>query len=79
MKGDLLEDFFYHKLTDERKYFMSICNLKLNNGLLVGNGKNFVRSIKTKIREAVADFNTSKSADVQFVILHCFSWFELPY
>jgi hypothetical protein len=74
--GHELVDFFYQKLTVNKKYFVSICNLKLNNGFLIGNGKEFIQPVKDKIRSIIQDVNDD-GAHLDYLILHCFSWFEL--
>jgi len=51
------------------KYFVGIINLKLNNGLLIGNGLNYI--------EAVIELIKEKLGDTSFLIFQTLSWFEI--
>lgn len=55
--------------TDNQKYFAGIINLKLNNGLLIGNGLTYI--------EAVFNYLSSELKDIPFLLMQTFSWFEL--
>ncbi|MGC4038400.1 MAG: hypothetical protein QM764_20720 [Chitinophagaceae bacterium] len=74
-----LTSFFYHNKKTEkpkRPYFMAICNLKLNNAFLVGNGKEFLLQVRNRTQELIAAKNKSGHA-VDFLFLQSFSWFEI--
>ena len=77
-----LKDFFYNNLCAgslKRKYFLGICNLKVNNGFLIGNGNRFLKAVCDTIKEVIDKYNKSKSVSkkVEFLLLQSFSWFEL--
>jgi len=81
-KEQNLKEFFYDKLKKEkpvRKYFLGICNLKLNNGLLIGNGKNYLYKVIKKISETIEQFNKDSTPDkhIDFIVVQSFSWFEV--
>lgn len=52
-----------------KEYFAAVINLKLNNGLLIGNGLSFIG--------AVQKFIDSELKDYRYILTHTFSWFEL--
>ncbi|WP_439695835.1 hypothetical protein ACFGVS_23670 [Mucilaginibacter sp. AW1-7] len=75
-----LRRFFAKKLGgEERKYFLSITNLKLNNGFLIGNGNNFLRQAIEHVEDLIKGYNRQirNVAPVEFLIMQSFSWFEL--
>lgn len=49
-------------------YFIGIINLKLNNGLIIGNGLDFIESVRNYIQKII---------NVPFILTQTFSWFEL--
>lgn len=78
-----LRQFFGKELNKEnqsRKYFVGICNVKLNNGLLIGNGKRLLELVSRQIENKIQDINLRKRGKVEdridFFILQTFSWFE---
>lgn len=52
-----------------QEYFTAVINLKLNNGLLIGNGLSYIK--------AVQKFIESELKDHKYILTHTFSWFEL--
>jgi len=55
--GPELKEFFYHRLKPQdpvRRHFVGICNLKLNNGFLIGNGKNYLHAVYKLIKKTIA-------------------------
>ncbi len=79
---DYLRDFFYKRLQENpvTSTFIGICNLKLNNGLLAGNGHLFYKMTIDLIRwltKSVMDENKEKREPDDFIILQSFSWFEI--
>lgn len=81
-KGESLKSFFYGHLKNidsVKKYFLGICNLKLNNGLLIGNGMNYIKSSKDLICSIIEKINLprAKSNKIEFLIIQSFSWFEI--
>lgn len=64
-EANYLQDIFTNK---PKKYFTGIINLKLNNGLLIGNGLDYI--------EAVIDLLKTK-LEIPFLIFQTFSWFEI--
>ncbi len=50
-------------------FFIGVINLKLNNGLLIGNGLEFIDAVNDKIKELLGD--------TKFLLTQTFSWFEL--
>lgn len=74
-QADYLKGFFYDRLKKrkpQRKFFLGLCNLKLNNGFLIGNGKKYLISVFKAI-----DHELSKHASVEYLKLQSFSWFEI--
>lgn len=76
-----LRDFFYENLRNEtqfQKYFIGICNLKLNNGLLVGNGLDFIKSVENYVLGLVKKNKTLfKDDDIKIIVMQSYSWFEI--
>lgn len=79
-----LRDFFHERLTKSPKTstFIGICNLKLNNGLLAGNGYFFYEPVLNLIKETVTnilELNKPKRKHLtdDFLIMQSFSWFEI--
>lgn len=56
----------------KRKKFIGIINLKLNNGLHIGNGQELINPLCSKISTLIKSNKTS-----EFIINQSFSWFEL--
>lgn len=78
---DELKNFFFQHLKGDiskSKYFLGICNLKLNNGFLIGNGNLYINEVKEKIRSLVISYNSKVSEfnKVEILLLQTFSWFE---
>lgn len=67
-----LEDTKNFVNTYGKKKFICITNLKLSNGLLVGNGYDFLKLVEDVVSQKVK--NVDKDADIIF--LQSFSWFE---
>jgi len=70
-----LTDFFSEHLKPAqpvRKTFLGICNLKLNNGFLVGNGKRYLNHVLQMIDRVI-----SEDGSVEYLKLQSFSWFEI--
>jgi hypothetical protein len=58
-----LTDFFSShvgKKPESRPYFLAVCNLKLNNGFLIGNGSIYLKSTNDFIRDKVREINEKK-------------------
>lgn len=74
---DLDLEKFYNELyeVDNRKKYVSICNLKLNNKLLIGNGEIFLHAVVNLLHQRVK--KTNYYSDIKFLIQQSFSWFEL--
>lgn len=51
------------------KYFVGVINLKLNNGLLIGNGLEFIEYAYNKLVEILDN--------IPFIISQTFAWFEI--
>ncbi len=64
-KKTVLEELFSNP---PKNYFVGIINLKLNNGLLIGNGLSYIEELHNFI---------NKNVKVPFLLLQTFSWFEL--
>lgn len=81
--GDSLKGFFYDRLKLEnptRKYFLGVCNLKLNNGLLIGNGKKYLKAVIDAIYKVIDEYNNKledQAYRVESLLLQSFSWFEI--
>lgn len=60
-----LEQIFANK---PDKYFTGIINLKLNNGLLIGNGLVYIEAITDLLKNII---------DIPFLVFQTFSWFEI--
>ncbi|REE24712.1 hypothetical protein DFQ09_10316 [Winogradskyella pacifica] len=60
-----LEQMFTNK---PDKYFTGIINLKLNNGLLIGNGLVYIEAITDLLKKII---------NIPFLIFQTFSWFEI--
>lgn len=50
-------------------YFIGVINLKLNNGLLIGNGLKFIEAVYKHLKSILGD--------TPFIISQTFSWFEI--
>lgn len=78
--GADLRNFFNEKLTDNKRYFLSITNLKLNNGFLIGNGNLFLNNVVEQIHKIVDKVNKEigdKRKPAEILLMQSFSWFEL--
>ena len=69
-----LEDSFKELIKDEKSEnhdfpFIMISNLKLNNGLLIGNGANFIEIVQEKLKNLLDTKN--------FILLNTYNWCEL--
>lgn len=53
-------------------YFVAVINLKLNNGLYIGNGFDYISSIYSKIEFVISEIGIEN-----FLINKTFSWFEI--
>lgn len=53
----------------EIDYFVGVVNLKLNNGLLIGNGLDYI--------ESIYEYISKELGDTPFILTHTLSWFEL--
>ena len=76
-----LKDFFYKELTwsePAQRYFLGICNLKLNNAFLIGNGRRFLQAVRKKVDEIIGEYNSSVESEkvVDWLFFQPFSWFE---
>lgn len=75
------EDFFEHKHKNpEENRFVTICNLKLNNKLLIGNGTRFYDSVVLLLNEMVRecfDIKTEEELKDKYFVMQSFSWFEI--
>lgn len=63
--------------TDQQPKFVSVCNLKLNNGLLIGNGQEYINAVTTLIKETIAEYNKGSDIKVTYALMQSFSWAEL--
>lgn len=54
-------------------YFIGVINLKLNNGLLIGNGIKYIESVYNYLSKILGDMEKP----VPFLLTQTFSWFEL--
>lgn len=60
------------------KTFISIINLKLNNGLVIGNGYYLLNGTTQLIKNILDKYNnSSQEINVDYFIIQSFSWFEL--
>ena len=79
--ASFLRDLFNRKLSGKSNhYFLSITNLKLNNGFLIGNGEEYLTSVVQLIRLKIAEANEDikiKQDKIEFMVMQSFSWFEL--
>lgn len=69
-----LKDIFTPKYDEEKNkiplsYFIGVINLKLNNGIYIGNGEKYINAIHRYIDFLFKDF--------QYVINQTFAWFEI--
>jgi hypothetical protein len=75
-------DFELKNLYDKNinKTFVNICNIKLNNGFLIGNGIDLfslvMEYIDCRIRE-FKGFTTTDPCCYDYILLQSFSWFEI--
>lgn len=60
-----------------RKKYICICNLKLSNGFLVGNGQNYLKAVRETIEKQIKDFSTQSQIAIEHIFLQSFSWFEI--
>jgi hypothetical protein len=75
-----LKQFFYDNLKAQaprRPYFLGICNCKLNNGLLIGNGASYLSAVLEQVKNTLDGMNKEAGSRTDFLILQTFSWFEL--
>jgi len=73
-KSDDLKDLISTLHADKMgKKFVGIINLKLNNGLAIGNGNFFLDSVVSLTK----DILDKKFTGVEYIIFQSFSWFEL--
>lgn len=74
-KNDQLSLLFNNgTTTDTPPAFLSVCNIKLNNSLLIGNGNDFLQAVKKIIVEFSDEIFGS---DKLTFLLQSFSWFEI--
>jgi hypothetical protein len=62
-----------NKNLNKGKYFLAVCNLKLNNGLLIGNGNDLLDITVDLIKSSLDKF----SADLDYLVSYSFSCFEI--
>jgi hypothetical protein len=65
-ESDALKNIFANS---DSTYFTGVINLKLNNGLLIGNGLKYI--------EAVYNYIKLSLVKTPFIVTQTFSWFEL--
>ncbi len=63
----------FSDVTKNKKYYVGIINLKINNGLLIGNGIELSNLIIDLLIEKIE----KKDSEIDFVLSHTFAWFEL--
>lgn len=61
---------------NERKY-ICICNLKLSNGFLVGNGQHYLKAVRAIVEQKIKSFSQDSNAKIEFIVVQSFSWFEI--
>jgi hypothetical protein len=75
------DKFDLNKMYDHNKdkLFVNICNIKLNNGFLIGNGLDFFDSVIRFIDTKIKGIKKSSENDVcyDYIILKSFSWCEI--
>lgn len=74
------KNFFESKLREEnivQNRFVTICNLKLNNKLLIGNGSLLYDRIAITVHDTLKAFFPDTSSQQNYLIIQSFSWFEL--
>lgn len=65
---EVVDDIFSNTISE---YFVGVINLKLNNGLLLGNGIAFIEKVYHHLNKKL------ESLGLKFIISQTFSWFEL--
>jgi len=65
-ESDKLKEIFS---STDSTYFVGVINLKLNNGLLIGNGLKYI--------ESVYNYLKTELAEIPFLLTQTFSWFDL--
>ncbi len=56
--------------------YICICNLKLVNGFLIGNGQYYLKAVREVIEQKIKAFSQNNTK-VDFIFLQSFSWFEV--
>ncbi len=82
LKPASLPDFFsgltQQVHTNDFPLFLSIINLKINNGLLIGNGNTLLGAIVHMVDDVLKTHcNKDNAVRLSYVILQSFSWHEL--
>ena len=75
-----LRNYFGNKFICNKcsgKTFISIINLKLNNGLVIGNGYDLLNGATQLIKKILDKHNKPQELNVDYFIIQSFSWFEL--
>jgi len=62
----------FKEISDNQYDFVGICNLKLSNGLLIGNGQRYLDAVMRSVKAKVED-----ESGCSFLIIQSFSWFEI--
>ncbi|MBK8698175.1 MAG: hypothetical protein IPN29_00810 [Saprospiraceae bacterium] len=81
-ESNFLRNFFFERLRDKDckiSTFVGICNLKINNGLLVGTGYFFYKKVLEHIKKIVSNILVQQQDDPSAISLtmQSFSWFEI--
>ncbi len=76
------QTFFRNKeeaQTPDKDRFVTICNLKLNNKLLIGNGTNFYDLVVITINELIKKHFALDDEGIKdkYFVMQSFSWFEI--
>lgn len=69
-----IKDLFINGRENPISNFIGVINLKLNNGLYIGNGLSYIESIYKFIDETLQNISSKK---INFLLNQTFSWFEL--
>ena len=75
-ESKIKEVFDSHK-SEPISYFIGIINLKLNNGLFIGNGLKLIEKIYNWVEDKIKNDEENKNHIKHHILTQSFSWFEL--